>query len=216
MVLHLRKILCSSCRQEILTTLAKRGPVSIMNLVKYVNSTWNEVNRNLHVLEKEGIILQHRVGNKRIVTLNRRRNKTQLLLKALKTLDQIFDTEQTTEDESVPPFEWIDGNSLENTNQLHHPTTPANGRAASEKTVQLQREFPVPDCLTLMKIPQPLRKTVLSLYKVEKATSQELAKENGRSRNEESAIANQLHRLGYIGKKKEGNKVYFYLDFSNG
>jgi len=69
-----------------------------------------------------------------------------------------------------------------------------------------------PDVLSLLSLPAALRKTVMVLYKLEKATAEGLAKETGRLRAVESAAANQLVRLGYLKKKREGREVYFYIE----
>ncbi len=63
-----------------------------MKLVNAVNSTYNEVNRNLEILEEAGIItndnrVQVRHGKVRVIRLNRDNPKTKILLQALKTLD---------------------------------------------------------------------------------------------------------------------------------
>lgn len=63
-----------------------------MKLVGNVNSTYNEVNRNLLILTKEGIIVdEHQVkvkrGKVRVIRLNRENPKTALLLQALKTFE---------------------------------------------------------------------------------------------------------------------------------
>ena len=48
-------------------------------------------------------------------------------------------------------------------------------------------------------------------YKMEKATADDLSNETKRLRAVESASANQLVRMGFISKKREGRKVYFYI-----
>jgi hypothetical protein len=63
-----------------------------MKLVSSVGSTYNELNRNLQILEKEGIItndypVKVRHGKVRIIRLNKENHKTQILLKVLKTLE---------------------------------------------------------------------------------------------------------------------------------
>jgi len=69
-----------------------------------------------------------------------------------------------------------------------------------------------PDVLSLLSLPGHLRKTVISLYKLEKATAEELSTETKRLRAVESASANQLVRMGYLKKKRQGHKVYFYIE----
>jgi hypothetical protein len=69
-----------------------------------------------------------------------------------------------------------------------------------------------PDAMSLLSLPMSLRKTVMVLYKLEKATAEDLAKETKRLRAVESASANQLVRMGYLRKRREGREVYFYLE----
>ncbi len=64
-----------------------------MKLVSSVGSTYNELNRNLLILEKEGLIINEyqvkvRRGKVRVIRLNKDNPKTQVLLKVLKTLEQ--------------------------------------------------------------------------------------------------------------------------------
>lgn len=70
----------------------------------------------------------------------------------------------------------------------------------------------VPDAMSLLSLPMSLRKTVMVLYRLERATAEELAKETKRLRAVESAAANQLVRMGYLKKAREGRDVYFYID----
>jgi predicted transcriptional regulator len=59
----------------------------MMELVRAVKSGYNEVNRNLRILEQEGIVAQQHIGRKRIIRLNLKSRKTSALLKALKILE---------------------------------------------------------------------------------------------------------------------------------
>lgn len=72
----------------------------------------------------------------------------------------------------------------------------------------------VPDSMTLSLLPGALRKTVMALYRLEKGTAQDIARETKRLRAVESASANQLVRMGYLKKKREGRAVYFYIESS--
>jgi predicted transcriptional regulator len=72
-----------------------------------------------------------------------------------------------------------------------------------------------PDVMALLSLPMSLRKTVMTLYKLEKATAKEIANETKRLRAVESASANQLVRLGYLKKRREGRDVYFYIQPSS-
>ncbi len=69
-----------------------------------------------------------------------------------------------------------------------------------------------PDAMSLLSLPMSLRKTVMVLYRRERATAEELAGETKRLRAVESAAANQLVRMGYLKKAREGRDVYFYID----
>jgi hypothetical protein len=69
-----------------------------------------------------------------------------------------------------------------------------------------------PDALSLLSLPLSLRKTVMVLYRMERATADDLSKETGRLRAVESASANQLVRMGYLKKSREGRDVYFFID----
>jgi hypothetical protein len=69
-----------------------------------------------------------------------------------------------------------------------------------------------PDAFALLSLPLSLRKTVMVLYRLERATADDLARETGRLRAVESASANQLVRMGYLKKIREGRDVFFYID----
>jgi hypothetical protein len=69
-----------------------------------------------------------------------------------------------------------------------------------------------PDAMSLLSLPSSLRKTVMVLYQLERATADDLARETGRLRAVESASANQLVRMGYLKKSRSGRDVYFYID----
>jgi hypothetical protein len=80
------KLLTSGCRQKILKTLSKVKSINIMGLVTKINSTYIEVNRNIKILEQEGVLSEQRYGRVRMIILNTENPKTQLLLSALKIL----------------------------------------------------------------------------------------------------------------------------------
>ena len=83
----------------------------------------------------------------------------------------------------------------------------ASDKGHFEKEVKLE-----PDVMALLSLPMSLRKTVIALYELERATADDLAKETKRLRAVESASANQLVRMGYLKKKREGREVYFYIE----
>jgi hypothetical protein len=65
-----------------------------MQLVRKVNSTYSQVNPNLQILQKEGIIFDVNCGRMRIIRLNRENPKTVLLLQALRILETPTDNKQ--------------------------------------------------------------------------------------------------------------------------
>ncbi|MEM2129909.1 MAG: winged helix-turn-helix domain-containing protein [Candidatus Bathyarchaeia archaeon] len=85
--MELKKLLASSLRQKILKALSERNQINVMGLVRKINSTYNEVNRNLIILEREGIVTNVRCGRMRLIKLNRENPKTVLLLQVLKQLE---------------------------------------------------------------------------------------------------------------------------------
>ncbi len=98
----------------------------------------------------------------------------------------------------------LNGKMLKMQEELLQKTTNKSYR---RETIKLE-----PDAMTLLSLPRSLRKTVMALYKLEKATAEDLARETKRLRAVESASANQLVRMGYLQKKRQGRKVYFYIE----
>jgi predicted transcriptional regulator len=70
MRLDLERVLASSCRTRIIRLLYKKGHVHVMQLVHQANSTYNEVNSHLRILQKEGIILDEHFGRLRVIRLS--------------------------------------------------------------------------------------------------------------------------------------------------
>jgi hypothetical protein len=70
---------------------------------------------------------------------------------------------------------------------------------------------PQADIMTLLTLPASLRKTAMALYRFKRATADEIANVTGRLRAVESASANQLVRMGFVKKKREGRVVYFLI-----
>jgi len=60
-----------------------------MDLVRKARSTYNQVQSDLRILEKEDIIIEERRGRLRMISLNRENPKTDLVLKALKLLNDL-------------------------------------------------------------------------------------------------------------------------------
>jgi len=68
------------------------------------------------------------------------------------------------------------------------------------------------DVMTLLSLPDHLRKTAVTLCKLEEATADEVSKQTKRARAVESGYLNQLVVMGYVKKERRGRKAYFYVN----
>jgi predicted transcriptional regulator len=85
--MDLEALMASSCRRRILRILSSSKRINVMKLVRKVNSTYNQVNLNLRILRREGIVFDERFGRMRVIKLNRENLRTVRLLQALKILE---------------------------------------------------------------------------------------------------------------------------------
>jgi len=75
----------------------------------------------------------------------------------------------------------------------------------------LSPEAPL-DVMTLLSMPDHLRKTAMTICRLGRATADDVAKQTRRARAVESAYLNQLVVMGYLKKERRGRKAYFYID----
>jgi hypothetical protein len=68
------------------------------------------------------------------------------------------------------------------------------------------------DVMTLLSMPDHLRKTAMSICRCSRATAEEIALQTKRARAVESAYLNQLVIMGYLKKERKGRKAYFFID----
>lgn len=68
------------------------------------------------------------------------------------------------------------------------------------------------DVMTLLSLPDHLRKTAVTLCKLDHATADEVADQTKRARAVESGYLNQLVLMGYVKKERRGRKAYFYVE----
>jgi hypothetical protein len=68
------------------------------------------------------------------------------------------------------------------------------------------------DVMTLLSMPDHLRKTAMTICRCGRATAEEIAEQTTRARAVESAYLNQLVIMGYLKKARKGRKAYFYVD----
>jgi hypothetical protein len=71
------------------------------------------------------------------------------------------------------------------------------------------------DVMTLLSMPDHLRKTAMTLCRLGRATAEEIAQQTQRARAVESAYSNQLVIMGYLKKERKGRKAYFYVEREN-
>jgi len=65
------------------------------------------------------------------------------------------------------------------------------------------------DVMTLLSLPDHLRKSASVVCEKGRATADEISEATGRARAVESGYLNQLVRMGYLAKEREGRKVLF-------
>ncbi len=71
------------------------------------------------------------------------------------------------------------------------------------------------DVMTLLSMPDHLRKTAMTVCRSGRATADEIAQQTTRARAVESAYLNQLVLMGYLKKERKGRKAYFYAQREN-
>ena len=86
--------------------------------------------------------------------------------------------------------------------------------------IEIQKQNPrgvesIPDVLdvmTLLSLPDHLRKTAVTLCRLGHATADQVAEQTKRARAVESGYLNQLVFMGYVKKERQGRKAYFYVE----
>jgi len=68
------------------------------------------------------------------------------------------------------------------------------------------------DVMTLLSMPDHLRKTAMTVCRSGRATADEISLQTTRARAVESAYLNQLVLMGHLKKERKGRKAYFYAD----
>ena len=71
------------------------------------------------------------------------------------------------------------------------------------------------DVMTLLSMPDHLRKTAMTVCRCGRATAEEISEQTSRARAVESAYLNQLVIMGHLKKERNGRKAYFYVDREN-
>lgn len=85
-----------------------------------------------------------------------------------------------------------------------------------QKHGKKNRQLPLSDApldvMTLLSMPDHLRKTAMTLCRLGRATANQIAEQTKRARAVESAYLNQLVLMGYLKKERKGRKAYFFID----
>ena len=68
------------------------------------------------------------------------------------------------------------------------------------------------DVMTLLSMPDHLRKTAMTVCRLGRATAEEISQQTHRARAVESAYLNQLVIMGYLKKERNGRKAYFFVE----
>lgn len=68
------------------------------------------------------------------------------------------------------------------------------------------------DVMTLLSMPDHLRKTAMTICRSGRATAEDVAGQTSRARAVESAYLNQLVIMGYVKKERKGRKAYFFIE----
>ena len=71
------------------------------------------------------------------------------------------------------------------------------------------------DVMTLLSMPDHLRKTAMTVCRSGRATADDISQQTTRARAVESAYLNQLVLMGYLKKERKGRKAYFYAHREN-
>jgi hypothetical protein len=144
------------------------------------------------------IVVYTQIHFKRLIMANSKEKSSNLELLITRLVDELSQV-----NEKLDSLIALNGEIL----KLHKQFQSRVNDSASRTGVKLE-----PDAMALLSLPLSLRKTLIVLYKLERATAVDLAKETKRLRAVESASANQLVRMGYLGKEREGREVYFFIE----
>jgi ArsR family transcriptional regulator, lead/cadmium/zinc/bismuth-responsive transcriptional repressor len=87
----------------------------------------------------------------------------------------------------------------------------SNGNVNSQKTSLALPDASL-DVMTLLSMPDHLRKTAMAICRSGRATAEEISEQTKRARAVESAYLNQLVIMGYLKKERKGRKAYFFID----
>ncbi len=101
--------------------------------------------------------------------------------------------------------------NLERLNEKIEVMIEIQKNGSSRKEMQMVPDASL-DVMTLLNMPDHLRKTAMTICRNGRATAEEISDQTSRARAVESAYLNQLVIMGYLKKERKGRKAYFYVD----
>ena len=205
-------MLKSLCRQQILRVLAANREMRVMKLVEATKFSYNEVNRNLSILNSECLVSQHYRGRGRVVSLNFENEELPVLLKAIRFLNPHVESERKMTRKRVSGVscekQTTDNRASLKRNFENYRTGLLALKTNEDKNYKTRKAF-VPDVISLLRLQRLLRKIVIALYKMNKATIEDLQLEASTSEEEIDRAVNRLLSLGLFGKEqKKGARIF--------
>jgi ArsR family transcriptional regulator, lead/cadmium/zinc/bismuth-responsive transcriptional repressor len=101
--------------------------------------------------------------------------------------------------------------NLERLNEKMEVMIELQKHGSSKEIIQPLPDTPL-DVMTLLSMPDHLRKTAMTICRCGRATADEVSQQTSRARAVESAYLNQLVLMGYLKKERKGRKAYFFAD----
>ena len=88
----------------------------------------------------------------------------------------------------------------------------ASKEASEQETDKRRKELEALDVMTLLSLPDHLRKTATILNRLGRATADQVSNQSGKARAVESSYLNQLVVMGHVKKNRKGRYVHFYIE----
>jgi predicted transcriptional regulator len=101
--------------------------------------------------------------------------------------------------------------NLEKLNEKMEVMIELQKHDAKDTMQQPLTETPL-DVMTLLSMPDHLRKTAMTVCRLGRATADEISQQTHRARAVESAYLNQLVIMGHLKKQRDGRKAYFFVE----
>ena len=130
-----------------------------------------------------------------------------------------LDAENTSRTPIMAAYKKLEGKSTQLLEKIRESLEQLNEKIDVMIEIQKHGQRQIPenlpealDVMTLLSLPDHLRKTAVTLCKLEEATADKVAEQTKRARAVESGYLNQLVVMGYMKKERRGRKAYFFID----